>query len=184
MTPLKSGDRGGGDWQHINKVAAGADQTSQGHRVAREYLDARRRLITPIGGGGGAGAQMFIIKTLSNADYFVANTYDGTTRGSASINIAKSPRLRPSVTSETIDGVAITYSGYTSDNARVASDGTSTENQVAFPRYVALASGTPAVNDMSIVFAVPAVTGLTVSGVPVAWVEVSPARVWARKYAQ
>ena len=275
--PLKSGDNGNGDWRHINRVAAGADQTGQGNRVSREYLDGRRRLLTPIGGGGGGVnyqtanytaiasdngkllafknttaltltlpatppsstwyisvecigsggltispnslnldtassnlviaqnqglviytdgmnyftdrgiggvAQMFICAGLSNADYFTANTYDGSTRGSATVYIAKSPRLRPSVASEVIDGVTVTYSGYTLDNLRIASDGTNTETQVAFPRYTALTSGSPAVNDMPIVFAVPAATGLTGGSSQISWVEVSPARVWARRYSQ
>ena len=275
--PLKSGDNGNGDWRHINRVAAGADQTGQGNRVSREYLDGRRRLLTPIGGGGGGvnyqtanytaialdngkllafkntsaltltlpatppsstwyisvecigsggltispnslnldtassnlviaqnqglviytdgmnyftergigggSAQMFVITGLSNVDYFTAKTYDGTTLGSTAVKIAKSPRLRPSVASELIDGVTVTYSGYTSDNLRIASDGTNTETQVAFPRYVSN-SGSPAVNDMSIVFAVPAATGLTGGSSQISWVEVSPARVWARRYSQ
>jgi hypothetical protein len=135
-------------------------------------------------GIGGGSAQMFVIKSISNADYVVANTWDGTTRGSSDIYIAKSPRLRPSVGSENIDGVTITYSSYTSDNTRMASDGTNSEYQVAFPRYVALASGSPSNQDMSIIFACASITGLSVGGLPVSWIEVSPARVWARRYIQ
>ena len=54
MTPLKSGDSGRGDWQHINKVADGAQFNRHETMVGREALCYRaRQLRTPIGGGGG-----------------------------------------------------------------------------------------------------------------------------------
>lgn len=128
-------------------------------------------------------AQQYVIKTLSNADYYVANTWDGTNIGTQDMKIAKPKRLRTSVSSEGIDGTTINYSSYTSDNLRTASDGTNTEYQVLFPRFKAHAS-TP--DTLSIVSAyVPALgTGVSASGVPVFLEEFLPSRVWARRYVQ
>ena len=129
-------------------------------------------------------AQMFAIRALSNADYYVARTFDGTNLGATDVYLAKPARLRPSVAAEVIDGVGITYSSYTADNARTASDGTNTEFQVVFPRFTAYATAPSGVDDLAVVFAVPVVngTGVMAGSAPVTWLEISPARVWARRF--
>lgn len=135
-----------------------------------------------VSGGASSAATMFIIRTLLNCDYVTGDSFDGSIIGAY---IAKSPRLRPSVLSEVIDGVTIAYTLYTLDNNRTASDGNNSEFQVVFPRY-AIGIGTPAnipVNHMSIIFCVP-IASLTLSGNACTWLEVSPARVWARRYTQ
>ncbi len=132
----------------------------------------------------GSAGQMFQISTIGQGDYFTATAVGSNPVVTGSIKIAKSPRLRPSVTSEVIDGVTVTYGSYVGDNQRTANDGTNTEIQVPFPRYVSGISGSNG-NGMSIIFAMPVNdTGLTFSGSAITWVEVSPARVWARRYAQ
>lgn len=126
---------------------------------------------------------MFAINGLSNADYFTANPYDGTTVGSDNYYIAKPNRLRPSVGAESIDGETITYSSYSGDNTRTASDGTNTEYQVVFPRYVVYSGSPTGVDDMSVIWAVPILNGTGCSSAPL-WLEIAPARVWARRYNQ
>jgi hypothetical protein len=142
-------------------------------------------------GGAGAPAQsvevtMFAIKSLSNADYYVARTWDGTSLGTDDTYIAKPVRQRTSIGSESIDSVTVTYSSYTSDNLRTASDGTNSEYQVVFPRFKIYSSTPASIKDYSVILAVKPSngTGISVSGTPVEWLEIAPARVWARRYIQ
>ena len=144
-------------------------------------------------------AQQYVLKTLSNADYYIANTWDGRSVGTNDVKIAKPKRLR-AVASETIDGVTVTYSYGTpaDDNMRTASDGANSEFQVVFPRFKAhgTSSGDTVIlprppgvlppDTMSIVSAyVPLLgTGVKVGDVPVFLEEFLPSRVWARRYVQ
>ena len=148
---------------------------------------------------------LFAITALSNADTFTAvpitvsyvsgvlNLAFGT-----AVSVAKHNRLRPSVTSELIDGLTITYSAYTGDNTRTASDGTNTEYQVAFPRYTTMAalsfSGyltTPPTGATALAFLASQCvvkcasfnTGAETGGTPIMFEELTP-RVWARRYIQ
>ena len=155
------------------------------------------------GGGGGSSVQYFAITTLSNADSFTAVpitiTYPAGTLtisfGSA-ISVAKLNRMRPSIATELIDGVSISYGSYTSDNLRSASDGTNTEFQVVFPRYttaatLSLSTSSPLTGSSAYSFldsqcvvkcvALTAPVGTGSSGL--AWEEITP-RVWARQYSQ
>ena len=148
------------------------------------------------GGGGGGGESVFVITTLSNADYFVARTWDGVNVGTTDVYIAKGNRFRTSLTSETVDGVGITFSSYTSDNQRIASDGTNTEIELVYPRYVTMTtegfttipvpSDTRAQVNLSrcrIRATQPAGgTGVSQGGNPVTWEECSPYRVWVRPF--
>ena len=161
----------------------------------RQILTADVISAPPAGSTVAPAVQMYVITSLSNADWVIGVPI---LRRSGSINItgsstliAKSPRLRPSVISEIIDGTTITYSSYTSDNLRTATDGTNTELQYAFPRYSTSSLGPTLCppNDLSIIFAMSAsYVGLTGSLSPYGilsgsgLVEVSPARVWARPY--
>ena len=123
----------------------------------------------------------FMVSTLSNADYVKAKLWDGTTLSSVEFTIAKPKNLRPSNASETIDGVSVSYSAYTSDNTRTASDGTNTEYQVICPRYVASSSANTAVITASLVLNG---SGFAVSSKAIFMQEDKPARVWARRYVQ
>lgn len=135
-------------------------------------------------------SQQYALKTLNNADYYTANTWDGTTIGLDDVKIAKPKRLRVTVASEVIDGVTVTYSYGTpaDDNNRTASDGTNSEYQVAFPRFKGhgKSAGGTVPDTLSIVSAyVPLLgTGVTAGGVPVYLEEFLPSRVWARRYVQ
>ncbi len=146
----------------------------------------------------------YAITTLANLDYFTAvpltvtfvagvlNVAFGT-----AVKVAKYNRQRPSVTSELIDGVTITYSAYTADNTRTASDGTNTEYQVCFPRYTTAATlglsiaatltGAPALaflRSQCVVKCGSIVTGLVDATPSQIIYEELPQRVWARRYTQ
>lgn len=132
--------------------------------------------------GSSVAAQCFYIAALSNGNSITAVPFSASAGMSASYVIAKSPRLRTSISSEVIDGITINYSSYTSDNSRTANDGTNVETQVAFPRYVTGSSASvssSAGTDMSIVYAVPCVSTGVASA---SWIEILPARVWSSVY--
>lgn len=122
----------------------------------------------------------FRISTLSNGDYYKAKLWDGTTLSSVEFTIAKPHRLRPSTASEVIDGATVSYSSYTSDNTRTASDGTNTEFQVAFPRFVAGSVNLATINAGLVLNG----SGVIVSGKMIFMQENNPSRVWARRYVQ
>jgi hypothetical protein len=144
------------------------------------------------------GVEMFALTTLKTtvsanapADYFYAKRFDGTSVSGSEIAIAKPPRLRLSIASEVIDSETITYTDRTGDqNTRTASDSEGSEAQVIFPRYVACGAnpsqGTLTPSHPSIIFA--AMVGATGvvddrnGNAPVTWIEVLPARVWARRF--
>jgi len=70
-------------------------------------------------------------------DYLVCRTWDGENEGDEDINISKPTKLRFSITSETIDSDAVSYSSYdTSTQTRNADDGSTSEDQVIVPRYL------------------------------------------------
>jgi len=70
-------------------------------------------------------------------EFIICRSWDGTTEGSVDVKIAKPPKLRFSITSETIDGTDVTYDGYDlTAQTRNATDGTTTETQVIVPRYL------------------------------------------------
>jgi hypothetical protein len=160
-----------------------------------------------ISGGASSSTALFIITSLTNADYFVGiQLASAIVSGSlvvslvgGFVNIAKHNRLRPSVVTEIMDGVTLAYSEFTSDNYRVATDsGGNTEFQVAFPRYIAaatlgystssfpLSGGTAATFLVSqCVLKCAQITGQSIVAGPTVcqWEEAAP-RVWARQYNQ
>lgn len=146
----------------------------------------------------------FAITSLSNADYFTAVplsiTYPSGTMtvsfGSA-VSVAKNNRQRTSVASELIDGVTISYSSYTNDNTRTASDGTNTEFQVCFPRYTTVtelglsiassltgSSALAFLRSQCVVKCSPIITGITDGASSQIVFEELHQRVWARRYVQ
>ena len=180
----------------------GAPGTPSGSPLAGDF-DATNVFWVPIGTAAAASqnAELFAITTLSNADYVTAVPITiGTSTGllqisfGSSINIAKHNRMRVSVGSELIDGVTITYTAYTADNQRSASDGTNSEYQVAFPRYTT--AGTLGLSTSSPITGALAYSFLTsqcvIKALPITspvddtttwpvWEEVTP-RVWSRSY--
>ncbi len=154
-------------------------------------LVIRQFLTSDIISTGGAAVtssypQPFQITKLNNEDWFTAvplSVSGSTTITGSLTRIAKSPRLRTSISAEVIDGVVISYSNYTTDNNRTANDGTNTETQVVFPRYVAVTGSVVGPVDTSVIYATQvSYTGITVSGSALTWIEFSPARLWLRRF--
>jgi hypothetical protein len=102
-------------------------------------------------GKGGTGLGLFRFKSMQN-DYLVCRSWNGTVEGTQDVYIAKPPKLRFSISTETIDGVVVAYSGYGPlTQTRNASGGGNSESQVIVPRYL--------VNDL--IYAMPAPTLVT-----------------------
>lgn len=67
------------------------------------------------GGGGGSVQQYKVIANADQGDYILCNTWDGSNLGITNIPIVKPYKLRDSITSETIAGVAHSYT-YSTDS--------------------------------------------------------------------
>ena len=154
----------------------------------------------PISGGNGVNSnpQTFVIIGLQNGDTFTGQSWDysPTGLGSIVVQIAKPNRFRTSLMGEVVDGVDISFSNYTLDNQRMASDGVNTEIQMVYPRYVTVfdegfhfplqfAPNPDSVENLAlsrcVIRAYQPVGGTGLPGVT--WEECSPARVWVRPYA-
>lgn len=91
-------------------------------KIQRELSRMRRRIN---GGSSSGGTSQYKITGIpgGNKDYFLAASWDGTTLGTDDeFTIAKQFVYRPSITSVTILGTAITYV-YSDDNHRTSDDG-------------------------------------------------------------
>lgn len=92
-------------------------------------LDAKQ---TP--GGSGANAQLFTIANVAtdiHGDYYDCTPIGG----GATVKVAKPFKLRNSITTETIDGVAYAYT-YSSPVARTSVGNGISESQVIIPRFL------------------------------------------------
>ena len=88
-------------------------------------------------GSGVAGinlTSMMRVKSIQ-ADFITCRTWDGSTEGSTDIYVAKSFKLRNSITSAVIDGVTVTYT-YPDTVTRTATIAGSDETQVIVPRFL------------------------------------------------
>ena len=81
-----------------------------------------------------SSVKTFQITAISGADYFIAQTWDGTTLGGTDFTIAKQLNFRTSLTTEVVDGVTIAHT-FSDDNHRTSSDGTNTQNEICWPRF-------------------------------------------------
>lgn len=134
-----------------------------------------------IPGNGGIGISRLLFKEMQD-DYIVCRSWDGTTEGTADIFVAKPPKLRNSVTEETLDGIDFEYTyTVTGADAFVArtstnQDDDTTETQKVVPRYI--------LDDE--IFAIPASTGIeTVDVETVALIDLNvDARAWAAQSAE
>lgn len=88
-------------------------------------------------GVGGAQLQTFRFKSMKG-DYLICRAWNGSVEGSSDIYLAKPVKLRHSITSETIDGTAYTYSSYSlTAQTRVSAPASgSAETQIVVPRYL------------------------------------------------
>ncbi len=156
-----------------------------GYRVRRTTSGTALELLPSFGGGTGAPVTMYMIVSIQN-EYATCKTWDGTRTagvpqlGSSDVLIAKHRPQRMSISQEVIDGVTINYV-YSDSNNRSANDGTQAEAQVCYPRYKAYSGGTLVYPGSVIVAGQPS-NGTDVANVT--WQELSPGRVWARRYLQ
>ena len=115
--------------------------------------------------------KMFKVVTVYG-DYVSCKTWDGTTLGTTKINIAK-PYLLRRTPFHGLSRDGISYN-YTSNIARTATQGATSESQVIVPSYVA--------ND--IIYAAQGVNGgvdVTVSGTKLLWLDINvDGRAWAK----
>lgn len=123
------------------------------------------------------GTRLFQITTIGGGslwDYYQAKEVTAGGLSSTVTNIAKQDLFRPSIASETWDGVQYDLS-YTDDNTRTDTvHGTAiVETENAWPRFV--------VGQRVYCRQVP-YTGITVSSVPVVWIDMD--RQWVRQYGQ
>lgn len=124
------------------------------------------------GGTGGGRSAAYRVKS-ANGDYLVCRTYNGTSEGSEDVNIAK-PFDARQLTSETLDGVATTYT-YTGaatvlNRFRTASFSGTTEQQQVVPLWKV----DGLIRVMSIDY-----SGVTVDDADLKLMEIS-SRAWAR----
>ena len=118
-----------------------------------------------------SGVQMYRYKSQAS-DHLVCRTWDGTTEGGGDVAIAKPHKLRNSVTSATIDGVAVTYTYGGTFVTRTATIATIDEDQVIVPRYL--------VNDL--IFAVDSSGGTAITGTLQNKIDLNvDGRAWAKK---
>ena len=136
-------------------------------------------------------AQHFHIKSIQD-DYLTCRTWDGTSEGGSDVYVAKPYEFRRSKTNEVIDGTTFTYTYFSTgttenkQNNRTSSDGTNSQTECIYPRYSVYSAPSAGYIPLGTIFAIKPTGGtdVTVSGSPVLWVEVSPSRVWARRYTQ
>lgn len=119
-----------------------------------------------IGGGGGGGIQCRVTELFS-ADYVGVKKWDGATESGDQLLVAKSiPSRMPA--SQMLYGTTYNYT-YTSDNMRVSSDGTDSEEQLLLHPF--------AVGDVIYVDQVDH-TGVTVNAVELTRIEKNTEREW------
>lgn len=150
---------------------------------------------------GGAAVSLFAVSTLRGGDYFLGRQLSNfrlagglpvADVAAADTPIAKPVPIRRSVVSESIDAVTITYRDAldgSADNNRIANDGAQDESQVVFPRYITytdLTLAAPIATGAQCVIAACQPDGGTGvfdnTGKAITWLELSPARVWAKRF--
>src|SRR5271157_481633 len=58
-----------------------------------------------LGGGAGGALTMFIVTALNGSDLLTCRTWDGSALGSTDVTVAKQHQVRPSTTTDYVDGV-------------------------------------------------------------------------------
>lgn len=89
----------------------------------------------PLAGGG--TSTTYQITAIYDADFFTVQTLasDGVTLGGVNILVAKKRDFRTSLTTEVVDGVTINHT-FSDDNHRTSDDGSNSQNEVCWPRFV------------------------------------------------
>jgi hypothetical protein len=101
------------------------------------------RVLTIDKQAGGTGVEIvrLLVKEIKD-DYLVCHSWDGTTEGTDPVYVAKNPKLRNSVTEETLDGVDYEYTYTTTgtqafvERVSVKTTDNSSETQRVVPRFI------------------------------------------------
>jgi len=97
-------------------------------------------------GGGGRGAGSATDSDISRyrvqsvqGDYLTCHTWDGTDESTDDVYVAKPPHLRHSLTAQTVNAVAVTYSNYSISGGVCTRDadasGYATQDEMVIPQY-------------------------------------------------
>jgi hypothetical protein len=186
---LRDSDSTGRQWHRNAKTTAQESANTRALRLIQQKIESLRRRI--VGGAGmivqpAANSSLVMCKiTALHNDYIGVKHWDGTTRTGDEFFAAKDYMFRTSLTSEVVDEITFTYDydDTDPDNMRESTDGTNTEIEVCYPRYIV--GDTTAGSRKGVVW-VQSVdhTGVsTVDAQTTAYLEVMPSRVWARRYA-
>ncbi len=89
-------------------------QSGVGYRVRKGSGGTTLELLGVAGGAAVTPVGRFRVKSVQG-DYVTCRTWDGTTEGSSDVLVAKPPQLRHSISSQPINGVTVSYSGYSID---------------------------------------------------------------------
>lgn len=138
----------GGSWLNRLRLLALSCRICPGvgYRI-KQQTDAGT-VLEIIPGSPGITATLYRFKSMQG-DYLVCRSWDGTNEGTTDVNIAKAYKHRHSIITETLRGVAVTYSAWSlTGQTRNATDGTNPETQYMTPPFN--------VNDL--VWAIPATT--------------------------
>lgn len=110
-----SGEGAAANWLRrlLAAVAANKILPGVGYKVKYSSLGTTLEVEPGKGGGNGVGisAKRYRVKSVQG-DYLTCRTWDGSTEGDTDVLVAKPPQLRHSITSQTVNGVSVTYSDY------------------------------------------------------------------------
>lgn len=177
LRPMNDRDSPLAVWQITQKTNAQLEAMNGVIRQLQSQLDRLRLRGGSVSEGG--LQTIYKISTIPSGkkDYFLAKTWDGTTLGDTEVAIAKRFYQRPSVTTVTILGTAITYV-YSNDNHRTSSDGVNpTQNEELYEPFEVDASTT---SGWIVASEVSNATGVVdATGNPVTWMDMTP-RVWGK----
>lgn len=136
---------------------------------AQRGPDGQRYLPEPQSGGSSISVGMYRLKSVS-AEHYVCRTWNGSTEGQADVKIAKPETLRHAAA----DG-SVTFT-YTQDTAVVWTRRASVAGQAGYLlQYIE-----PHFNVNSLIYAIPAPTGVTVAGVAVSLLALADGRMWSQ----
>lgn len=167
-------------WLNQLRDAVDSQKPLPSHNVRVTHTRVGTGLLGVAQAEDGTSVVRLVFKEMQD-DYIVCRSWDGTNEGTTDIFVGKPPKLRTSVTEETLDGTDFEYTytvtgadAFVSRISENQSDNT-TELQKVVPRYI--------IGDE--IFAVSAATGIeTVDAEAVALLDLNlDARAWAAQVA-
>lgn len=167
-------------WLNQLRDAVDSQKPLPSHNVRVTHTRVGTGLLGVAAADEGTSVVRLVFKEMQD-DYIVCRSWDGTNEGTADIFVAKPPKLRASVTEETLDGIDFEYSyvttgteKYVSRTSTNQSDNTA-ETQKIVPRFIP--------DDE--IFAIAASTGIeTVDAESVSMLDLNvDARAWAAQAA-